>query len=242
MIHLRSQAFARPSPHRPEAFFDPVSYRVFFPVTSPLRSLVTGRDGWAKRAADIVLAMSMLVLLWIPMVLCAALIRLDSPGPVLFRQTRIGLDGQPFSLLKFRTMHHAEPEGAGWKQATRDDPRITRIGQILRCTSLDELPQILNVLRGEMSIVGPRPHAIGTRAGGRLFEEITHFYHDRHQVRPGLTGLAQVRGWRGETDTEEKFLRRLECDLEYIETWSIRLDLQILWRTIFSVLRMRNAY
>jgi exopolysaccharide biosynthesis polyprenyl glycosylphosphotransferase len=229
-------------PNRPEAFFDPISYRVPCPVVCHLRSPVTGWDRAVKRAIDIVLAMSMVAMLWVPMVLLAVLIRLDSPGPVLFRQNRIGLNGRSFSLLKFRTMHHAEPEGAGWKQATRDDPRITRIGQFLRCSSLDELPQVLNVLRGEMSIVGPRPHAPGTRAGDRLFEEVTQFYHDRHQVRPGLTGLAQVRGWRGETDTEEKFLRRLECDLEYIETWSIRLDLQILWRTIFSVLRMRNAY
>ena len=128
------------------------------------------------------------------------------------------------------------------RQATRNDPRVTRVGALLRRLSLDEMPQLLNVLRGEMSIVGPRPHAPGTCAGGRLFEDVALRYDARHRVKPGMTGLAQVRGWRGETDTEDKLLNRLACDLEYIDTWSFRADLEIIWRTLFAVFRMRNAY
>jgi len=116
------------------------------------------------------------------------------------------------------------------------------LGHWLRRYSVDELPQLINVLRGEMSIVGPRPHAPGTRAGGQLFEEVIQCYDMRHLVKPGLTGLAQVRGWRGETDTEDKLRHRIDCDFEYIAHWSVRLDLEIIWRTARSVLRMRNAY
>ena len=163
------------------------------------------------------------------------------PGPVWFRQSRIGQDGKPFTMWKLRTMRHA-PAEAALCQATRADPRVTRTGAWLRRTSLDELPQLVNVLRGHMSLVGPRPHAPGTRAAGFLFEDVTPRYAERHRVKPGITGLAQVRGWRGETDTEQKLLGRLASDLEYIETWSLRLDVLILLRTIPVVARMLNAY
>jgi polysaccharide biosynthesis protein PslA len=177
------------------------------------------------------------------MLAVALLIRRDSPGPVLFRQTRIGRNGVPFELLKLRTMHHHQAEDdADLRQATRNDPRVTRFGAWLRRSSIDEVPQFINVLKGDMSVVGPRPHAPGTRAGRRRFEDVTWRYAERHAVRPGLTGLAQVRGWRGETDTEETLLRRLDCDLEYIERRSLPLDLAIICRTAVSVLRMRNAY
>ena len=207
--------------------------------------------GWqagAKRGIDIVLALALLVLGALPMGLIAIWIRLDSRGPALFRQPRIGLHGQPFRMLKFRTMHcqAAAPVLPGRTalccQATRDDPRVTRAGGVLRRFSIDEWPQLLNVLRGEMSLVGPRPHAPGTCAGGRPFEEVTARYAARHLVRPGITGLAQVRGWRGETETEEKLRRRVESDLEYIETWSLGLDIGILLRTIPAVLHATNAY
>lgn len=195
-----------------------------------------------KRIVDLGVALGGLAILALPAALIMLAIRLDSPGPALFRQRRVGLHGQVFQLLKFRTMvRHPEDNGM-LRQATRHDPRVTRVGRWLRRWSLDELPQLINVLRGEMSIVGPRPHAPGTRAGGRLFEDVTHRYATRHCVKPGMTGLAQVRGWRGETDTEEKLLRRVDCDLEYIATWSARLDLWIIWRTIGSVFQMRNAY
>jgi lipopolysaccharide/colanic/teichoic acid biosynthesis glycosyltransferase len=200
------------------------------------------RDALIKRAADFALALAGLTIAGIPMLLIAAAIRLTSRGPALFRQVRIGLNGRRFVMLKFRTMHHTPASSGSFLQATRHDPRVTRIGAILRHTSLDELPQLLNVLGGSMSLVGPRPHAPGTCAAGRLFEAVADHYAARHCVKPGMTGLAQVRGWRGETDTEEKLLHRIDSDLEYIVTWTLRRDFLILWHTIVTVLRMPNAY
>lgn len=201
--------------------------------------------GWraaAKRAEDIAMALVVLALLGPVMLLIALWIRLDSPGPALFRQRRVGLDGREFQMLKFRTMRQEAAEQAGCRQATRCDPRITRAGLVLRQASFDELPQLFNVLRGEMSVVGPRPHAPGTCAGGRPFETVVPFYPARHRVRPGMTGLAQVRGWRGETDTEEKLIRRVQSDLEYIARWNPWLDLWLLVRTLGALLSMKNAY
>ena len=196
----------------------------------------------AKRFADLFLAGIFLVLAAVPMLAIAAAIRLTSAGPALFKQQRVGLNGQRFTMLKFRTMRDAPPAPGTCPQAIRHDPRVTRIGAWLRRTSFDELPQLLNVLAGPMSLVGPRPHAPGTCAAGRPFEAVSHHYARRHLVKPGMTGLAQIRGWRGETDTEEKLLRRIDSDLEYIATWSLRGDLLILGRTILTVLRMPNAY
>jgi exopolysaccharide biosynthesis polyprenyl glycosylphosphotransferase len=204
--------------------------------------LLAGWRGAVKRGIDIAVAL-VAVVLCAPLLLVVAIaIKLDSPGPVLFRQRRIGLNNQPFELLKFRTMQHRPPDRGRLRQTCPRDPRVTRVGALLRQTSLDELPQVWNVLRGEMSLVGPRPHAPGTCAGATPFEQVTERYDRRHQVRPGITGLAQVRGWRGQTDTEEKLLRRLDSDLEYIATWSLWLDCVILARTVATVLRMRNAY
>lgn len=203
-------------------------------------------SGWSsviKRAEDIAIAATVLTLAALPMLLLAALIKLDSPGPVFFRQRRVGFNNRDFWMLKFRSMRHDPREAVQIRrQATRDDPRITRVGRFLRTTSLDELPQIINVLKGDMSIVGPRPHAPGTRAGGRVFEDVVARYAARHRVKPGLTGLAQVRGLRGETDTEEKLVRRVDADLEYIENWSVWLDLVIILRTALVVIRMQNAH
>ncbi len=191
---------------------------------------------------DVVIALLLLTAFAGVMLLLALAIRLDSPGPILFRQRRIGLGNTGFEIWKFRTMQHHAPEWGRLTQTTRHDPRITRLGSFLRRTSLDELPQLFNVLHGDMSIVGPRPHAPGTCAGGKPFEQVTPHYSARHRVRPGITGLAQVRGWRGETDTEFKLLRRVEADLEYIDNWSLSLDFAILARTAVSVIAMRNAY
>ncbi len=195
-----------------------------------------------KRIEDIVVALLLLSLLSVPMLLLGIGIWLGGDGPALFRQERIGLHGRRFVMLKFRTMHRPLEHPTAWQQATRGDPRITRIGAFLRRTSIDELPQLLNVLAGSMSMVGPRPHAPGTCAGGRPFEHIAHHYAARHCVKPGITGLAQVRGWRGETDTEEKLLRRLDADFEYIAIQNVRTDLLILCRTTIAVARMLNAY
>jgi polysaccharide biosynthesis protein PslA len=196
----------------------------------------------AKRATDIVFAL-VLVVLFSPVMLLAALaIRLESRGPILFRQRRVGRANIDFEMLKFRTMHHHPPERGRCTQTTRDDPRVTRVGAILRHTSLDELPQLFNVLRGDMSMVGPRPHAPGTCIRGRPFEEVAPNYSARHCVRPGMTGLAQVRGLRGGIDSEDRLLGRVAADLEYIERRSLWLDFVILVRTAGSVLIMRNAY
>ena len=196
-----------------------------------------------KRAEDIVVALTALILLSPLILVTVILIRATSSGPAFFRQERVGLHGQRFTMLKFRTMY-SEPEQwqGNLRQATRNDARVTRIGGLLRRTSFDEVPQFITVLAGHMSVVGPRPHAPGTCAGGKPFEHITHQYTARHCVKPGMTGLAQIRGWRGETDTEEKLLRRLDSDLEYIANWSVLADLAIMWRTIGAVSRMRNAY
>jgi lipopolysaccharide/colanic/teichoic acid biosynthesis glycosyltransferase len=203
------------------------------------------RGSWrdaAKRGIDVGIALLTLAL-HMPLLLIAAIaIRLDSPGPILFRQRRIGLHGHPFELLKFRTMDNRPSERGQLRQTCPGDPRVTRIGAVLRQTSFDELPQLWNVVRGEMSLVGPRPHAPGTCAGSTPFEQVSERYAQRHLVRPGMTGLAQVRGWRGQTDTEEKLLRRLDSDLEYISRWSLWLDCIILARTAATVLHMRNAY
>lgn len=203
---------------------------------------VSGWNGVVKRTEDLLIG-GLAVALFAPlMALIAIAIRLDSPGPVLFRQRRIGFSNRSFEILKFRTMHAGAgaPPGA-LRQARRGDARVTRVGALLRRTSLDELPQLFNVLRGEMSLVGPRPHAPGTCAAGRPFERAVARYAARHRVRPGITGLAQVRGWRGETDTTEKLVRRLESDLDYVESWSLWLDLAILVRSVGAVLRMTNA-
>jgi exopolysaccharide biosynthesis polyprenyl glycosylphosphotransferase len=209
----------------------------------PYLSLPAG-TGWSrvKRAEDILLAALALIAFSLPMLLIALAIRLDSPGPILFRQTRTGRHERSFAMLKFRTMRHELQDLEATQQTTRDDQRVTRLGALLRRTSLDELPQLFNVLRGDMALVGPRPHAPGTRAAGRLFHEVVPHYAARHRVRPGLTGLAQVRGLRGETDTEEKLELRVKSDLEYIERWSVALDLIIVLRTAIAVLRMKNAY
>jgi len=182
-----------------------------------------------------------LILLFItPVILLIALaIKFDSPGPILFRQKRYGFNNHVIEVFKFRTMRVEACQGVTVPQATRNDPRITPVGRFLRRSSLDELPQILNVLRGEMSLVGPRPHAV---QHNEYYGGIVDEYASRHRVKPGITGWAQVNGWRGETDTLEKMQKRVEHDIFYIDNWSIGFDLQILLMTAFVVLRGDNAY
>jgi putative colanic acid biosynthesis UDP-glucose lipid carrier transferase len=196
-----------------------------------------GPDALVKAALDRVAAALLLLLLSPLLVAVALTIRLDSPGPVLFRQPRHGHDGRVFDVLKFRTMRVTERAPA--RQATREDPRITRIGRALRRTSIDELPQLINVLRGEMSLVGPRPHPV---ALNDAYADRLHAFMQRHRVKPGMTGWAQVNGYRGETDTLEKMRKRLEHDLYYIENWSLLLDLRILALTLVRAWRDVHAY
>ena len=174
----------------------------------------------------------------VPMLLIALAVRLESPGPVLFKQRRYGLDGREFRIWKFRTMRTLD-DADMVAQATRDDPRLTRIGGFLRRTSLDELPQLINVLGGSMSIVGPRPHAT---AHNEYYRRLIPHYMVRHKVRPGISGWAQTNGWRGETDTIEKMQARIEYDLWYIRNWSVLLDLKILLLTMLRAWRSDEAY
>jgi putative colanic acid biosysnthesis UDP-glucose lipid carrier transferase len=172
------------------------------------------------------------------MLLVAVWIKLDSPGPILFRQRRHGWDGEVIKVWKFRTMYVSNCQEDRVRQTIRNDPRITRVGHLLRRTSLDELPQLFNVLQGEMSLVGPRPHAV---EHNEYYSSKIDWYMMRHRIKPGMTGLAQVEGFRGETQTLEKMARRLELDLEYINNWSVWLDLWILMRTFFALFG-KNAY
>ena len=168
----------------------------------------------------------------------AIMVKTTSKGPILYRQTRFGFAGRPFFVLKFRTMHR-NSSFATTQQASRGDARITGVGHFLRRTSLDELPQLVNVLKGEMSLVGPRPHA---KDHNEYYEEVMSRYAIRYAVKPGLTGLAQIRGQRGETDTVEKMEKRVSSDIEYIKTVCFPKDLYILWKTVGVVLRQENAY
>ena len=191
-----------------------------------------------KRVIDVVLAAVALLLLLPIMLLTAIAIKLDGPGPVIFRQFRKGFNGQQFVMLKFRTMTVQE-NGSAVTQATRDDPRVTSIGKLLRASSIDELPQLINVLSGEMSLIGPRPHAL---AHDSQFEKLLSDYAFRHHVKPGITGWAQCNGARGATPQIEQIQERVKLDLWYIKNWSLWLDFQILVKTFFEVLRKRNAF
>jgi exopolysaccharide biosynthesis polyprenyl glycosylphosphotransferase len=201
------------------------------------RAPLTRPERLAKRACDIALALIALILLAPLMLLTALAIKLDSAGPVIFRQRRVGFDGQAFSIYKFRTMSVLE-DGAQIAQTRRNDPRVTRLGRLLRQSSIDELPQLFNVFRGDMALVGPRPHAI---AHDDLYRTAIASYASRHHVKPGITGWAQVNGRRGETRRIEDMEKRVELDLWYIDNWSLILDFRILWRTCFEVMR-QSAY
>ena len=193
---------------------------------------------FTKRLTDLVLSILLLLLLAPLLVFVALIIGLDSPGPAVFRQWRVGLYGKPFRIWKFRTLSVVE-DGDDVAQVTKADPRVTRIGRFLRCTSVDELPQLINVVRGEMSLIGPRPHA---RAHDRYFAERIENYALRHCVRPGITGWAQVNGSRGETATLEEMRRRIGFDLWYVRQARFGLDLRILLATSRVVLQSQNAW
>jgi polysaccharide biosynthesis protein PslA len=195
-----------------------------------------------KRGEDIVLASLALLLFGPMMCLIALAIRLDSTGPALFRQHRHGFNNREIEVFKFRTMRTDMTDHTGGLQASRGDVRITRLGAILRRTSLDELPQLLNVLKGDMSLVGPRPHPVGMKTQDKLCHEIVEAYAHRHRVKPGITGWAQVNGYRGATSKPEHLTRRVECDLFYIENWSLAFDLKILIKTVTSLFTTENAF
>ena len=202
-------------------------------------------EGWnllQKRWSDILVAGLALLAFSPIMLIVAAAIKLESKGPVLFRQPRLGFNGRRFELLKFRSMYAERSDAGASVQTSRNDSRVTRVGRFIRRTSLDELPQLLNVLYGQMSIVGPRPHALATTAEGRALDQAVIDYAARHRVRPGMTGWAQVNGLRGELDTIDKLEKRVRFDIYYIEKWSLLFDLRILIRTLLVVLHDPKAY
>ena len=208
------------------------------PVVAICESPFAGFNSVLKRVSDIVFGIIALLLLWPVMLAIAIGIKMTSPGPILFKQRRYGLDGAEIMVYKFRSMKVLE-DGASVRQATRDDDRITPFGAFLRRCSLDELPQFLNVLQGTMSIVGPRPHAV---AHNEQYRKLIKRYMLRHKVKPGITGWAQINGYRGETETVEKMQSRVAYDLDYMRNWSVSLDVWIMLRTVTVVFKDRNAY
>jgi polysaccharide biosynthesis protein PslA len=204
----------------------------------PLKDWQAGK----KLAFDLVIGSMLLIILAPFLALIALAIRLDSPGPVLFRQPRLGFNNRLFTCYKFRTMHHGMTDLLGDRQVTRGDPRVTRLGRWLRALSLDELPQLLNVFKGDMSLVGPRPHPPNTKAADKLFTDVVANYAFRHRVKPGITGWAQVNGWRGETKTVEQIENRVACDLAYIDNWSVWFDLKIMVLTVTREILSRHAF
>jgi Undecaprenyl-phosphate glucose phosphotransferase len=203
---------------------------------------IAGWGLWLKRVEDIFIAGVALALLTPLFILVSLAIKLESPGPVFFRQTRVGFNGERFQLWKFRSMYVEATDPHAQIQTAKGDKRVTRVGRLIRRLSIDELPQLLNVIEGDMSIVGPRPHALATKAENLQLEDAFDDYAARHRVKPGITGLAQVSGFRGELTSLEKLRRRIDYDLDYIKHWSLWLDLQIITKTAVIVLWDKNAY
>ncbi len=208
---------------------------------NPFYNTGTQRRPFAQRATkrliDIVLSASALIVLSPVLLAIWAIIRLDSPGPAIFVQKRWGRNRRPIDVYKFRTMRADRGDASGLEQTVDNDPRITRIGKILRKSNLDELPQLLNVVLGSMSLVGPRCHPIGMLAGGMPYEELVPRYHDRHLVRPGLTGIAQVKGLRGPTVDAARAVERIEADLYYVQNYGVWLDIKLILKTVWTELR-----
>lgn len=208
------------------------------PMLSIHESPFNGVDDWIKRIEDILICIPILLVIGIPCLIISLLIKLDSPGPVIFKQKRYGLNGKEFTIWKFRSMNHHKPQ-SDVLQAKQNDPRTTKLGRFMRRTSIDELPQFLNVLGGSMSIVGPRPHAV---EHNKKYRKIVDRYMLRHTVKPGITGWAQANGFRGETETTDKMEKRVEYDLYYIKNWSVLFDLKIIMLTLHACLTQKNIY
>ncbi len=218
------------------------SYLGSTPMISLLEKPITAWGAIAKRVFDFVVAAVAIVLLAPVMALVALAIKLESRGPMLFKQRRYGFNNEMIEIFKFRSMYTDMCDADAKSLVTKNDPRVTRVGQFIRKSSLDELPQLFNVLRGDLSLVGPRPHALSAKAGTLLYNDVVEGYFARHKVKPGITGWAQINGWRGETDTAEKIQKRVEHDLYYIENWSVFFDLYILLRTPLALVKTDNAY
>ncbi|TDR94814.1 undecaprenyl-phosphate glucose phosphotransferase [Enterovirga rhinocerotis] len=238
-IDIRLSAHASKLKLRPRSY----SYIGTVPVFDVFDRPIADWDHVLKWLFDKVVG-SILLVLCAPILLLAAIaVKLDSKGPILFRQRRYGFNNELVEVLKFRSMYVDQSDATASRLVTRGDPRVTRVGRFLRKSSIDELPQLINVVfKGNLSLVGPRPHALQAKAQNRLYDQVVDSYFARHRVKPGITGWAQINGWRGETDTEEKLQRRVEHDLYYIENWSVFFDLYILLATPFALLKSDNAY
>jgi Undecaprenyl-phosphate glucose phosphotransferase len=238
-IDIRLAAHANRLRFRPRSY----SYVGKVPVLDLFDKPIADWDIVIKQTFDRVVGALALVALSPVLAATALAIKLDSPGPVLFKQKRFGFNNELIEIYKFRSMRVDQLDPTAVKLVTRDDPRVTRVGRFIRKTSIDELPQLIKVVfKGDLSLVGPRPHAVHAKAADRQYDEVVDGYFARHRVKPGITGWAQVNGWRGETDTQEKIQQRVEHDLYYIENWSILLDLYILAITPISLLKSENAY
>jgi Undecaprenyl-phosphate glucose phosphotransferase len=238
-VDIRLAAHSNTLRFRPRAY----SYIGSVPVLDVYDKPITDWDVVTKMLFDRFIG-SILLLLASPVMLLAAIaIKLDSRGPVFFKQKRYGFNNELIEVYKFRSMYVDKCDATASVLVSKGDARVTKVGAFLRRTSIDELPQLINVaVKGNLSLVGPRPHAVFAKAENRLYDEAVDGYFARHRVKPGITGWAQVSGWRGETDTHEKIQRRVEHDLYYIENWSVPFDLYILAKTPFAVFNARNAY
>ncbi len=218
------------------------SYIGSVPVIDLCERPISGWDACAKWLFDKTIAMLAIVLLAPLMAIVAAAVKIESKGPAIFRQKRYGFNNELIEVYKFRSMYTDRADATATKLVTKNDPRVTRVGRLIRKSSLDELPQLFNVLCGTLSLVGPRPHAMQAKAADRLYPDVVDGYFARHKVKPGITGWAQINGWRGETDTHEKIQKRVAFDLDYIENWSVWFDLYILAKTPVSLMSTDNAY
>ncbi|MCA0433668.1 MAG: undecaprenyl-phosphate glucose phosphotransferase [Proteobacteria bacterium] len=237
-VDIRISAAATELKLSPRAY----TYLGDLPLLSVFERPLSGWDSFLKSVMDKIIAIAAIILLSPVMLAVALAVKLESKGPVIFRQKRFGFNNELVEVFKFRSMYTDMTDAQAAKLVTKDDPRVTRVGRIIRKTSLDELPQLFNVLTGTLSLVGPRPHATQAKAAGTLYDEVVDGYFARHKVRPGITGWAQINGWRGETDTREKLEQRVKHDLEYIDRWSLGLDLYILAKTPLALLKSQNAY
>src|SRR5208282_1901446 len=237
-IDIRLAAHANSLRFRPRSY----SYIGQTPMLDIFDKPIAEWDLLMKLAFDKIIGLAALIALSPVMALTALAIKLDSRGPVLFKQKRYGFNNEIIEIYKFRSMRADALDPTASRRVTRGDPRVTRVGRFIRKTSIDELPQLFNVVfKGDLSLVGPRPHAASSKAADRQYDEVVEGYFARHRVKPGLTGWAQINGWRGETDTAEKIQRRVEHDLYYIENWSILFDLRVLALTPLSVVKATNA-
>jgi Undecaprenyl-phosphate glucose phosphotransferase len=237
-VDIRLAAHAHRLRFRPRSYSHVGAVPMFDIFDKPIRDW----DSVAKRSFDIVFTLLAIALLWPVMLIAAAAVKLNSKGPALFRQKRHGFNNEVIEVLKFRSMYTDMSDQTAVKAVTKGDPRVTSVGRFLRKSSVDELPQLFNVLKGELSLVGPRPHAVQAQTGDRRYVDVVDGYFARHRVKPGVTGWAQINGLRGELDSDEKIRARTQFDLDYIENWSLFFDLKILLLTPIRLLNTDNAY